>query len=1049
MTRSTRKILRRGLLKTPGRFIAIFCMVALGAGFFTGLQSAGPSMARTAEAYFEQTNAMDFKLICDMGITQEDIEALRALPQIAEISPSYTLYVKASTLEQTPVVAIHGLPSEGTSGLSTPVLEEGRMPSKPGECLVDANSSVQLGEVIEVSKDNRESTLELLKTQRFEVVGRAWSPAYLAVSRGNTNVGGGRVDYYLYVLPSAFKGEYYTELNLRLRDSVSEPAFSEGYDDLIEANIAALESFGLERGSLRYEQIWQEASAQLADAETEYEETKVQADYDLAVALQEIESGRMSLEEGEASYSFYAGELAAAQSRVEAGRSALAQAGRTLDDNRAKLASSAALLDGARRELVLAQDTVNQLLLQLDAAIDPVEATEIQAQIDALNMQVDALAAQIKAGESELAFAQTALEGAEREYQANATFLATSESSVAANAGTLAQMRGELDYRTAELALGQELYAEESEEALTALEQARKELDENAEALDILETPVWYVQSRQDFPGYAGLASDIKRVGALANILPLLLFLISTLVSLTTMTRLVEEQRMQIGILKALGYQRRSIFFAYQWYAWTISLFGGIAGVLLGLALVPDAIWQIYDVFYHLGDFELAIVALPCVGGLVISALAVSLATYAACKKALGSTASELMRFQPPRLGKRVLLERIKPLWSVLPLGYKVTFRNLFRYKARFFMTIVGVAGCTALLLTGFGIRDSADSIVNLQYGEVAQYEATIVLKKGSDAQTNTALNRTLAQYDIAYAHMAAVDVSAGAFTNDGITTYLFVPQIPSKLNDLINFRDRVTHEPLTFPVTFAQGPSALITERLAKVLNVRAGDIITVGQPRGQLADIRVAGVVENYVYNYIYLSSDAYKMLFREAPVYATLVLKTNLSDTDFAALMTQVATDENVATILPVSQLRGIMDQVIANMTTIVWLLIVASAILALIVLYSLSSINITERIRELATLKVLGFFRAEVSTYISRETTILTLFGLVLGLIAGIFIHQFVIASVEVNEVMFARTILPQSFVFAALTTLLCSALIAFIMRSRIRKIDPVTTLKSNG
>jgi putative ABC transport system permease protein len=1005
-------------------------------------------MARTAEAYLAETNMLDFKLICDMGVTSEDVEALRALPEVREVSPSYSVYVKASVSEETVVVAIHSFPKDEDSGLSLPVLEEGRMPTLASECLVDAATPIPIGSIVTVSEDNRERSLGLLGQKSFVVVGRAYSPSYISTDRGNTNVGSGRVGYFLFVPEAAFESEYYTELNLSLNDTLSTTAFSKEYDDTISALSGYLEDFTSERGTIRYEQIWNEASAAIAEGESDYEENKTKADYDLAVALQEISSGRMSLEDGEAAYSRYSRQLAEAQTALETGEAQLASAGQTLDDLREQVAANSAQLDAARGELDAMKGDLALLTAQLAVTTDPVAAAEIQTQIDTLTSAIAFTEQEIRSGESTLAGAQVSLDQADSDYRVNSDRIGTSRLKVEADSASVVRMRGELDYRIAELSLGQKSYDEKSDEARKALNEARKELDDSKSELDKLEIPVWYVQSRQDLPGYAGFVSDINRIGALADVLPLLLFLIAALVSLTTMTRLVEEHRTQIGTLKALGYHRRSISAIYQWYAWTISLLGGLVGVAVGLFFVPEAIWQIYGILYHMGDFELAIVVVPCAIGVLASAFAVSVATFFASRAALRSSASELMRPQPPRMGRRVLLEHIRPIWSARPLGYKLTFRNLFRYKARFFMTIVGVAGCTALLLTGFGIRDSADSMVGLQYGEVAHYQATLVLKEGSDSHEDTVLNKTIADYETAYAQMAAMDVSAGERTNKGIITYLFVPENPEELEGLISFRDRISHEPLEFPAQPGAAPSALITERLAKVLDVSAGDTIKIGRPRGQVADVRVAGVVENYVYNYIYLSPSSYEILFREAPVYSSLVLRTDATGGAFDALMTEVATDDNVATILPVSQLRTIMDQVIASMTAVVWLLIAAASLLALIVLYSLSSINITERARELATLKVLGFLRREVSSYISRETTMLTLLGLILGLIGGIFLHQFVMASIEVNEIMFARTILPQSFLFAALITLVCSAAVAFIMRFRIKRIEPVSTLKSN-
>jgi putative ABC transport system permease protein len=513
------------------------------------------------------------------------------------------------------------------------------------------------------------------------------------------------------------------------------------------------------------------------------------------------------------------------------------------------------------------------------------------------------------------------------------------------------------------------------------------------------------------------------------------------------MTRMVEAQRTQIGTLKALGYTQGNIKYMYQFYTWLVGMLGGAIGVVAGLFVFPGIVYGAYRTMYPLGAFTLKIESLSCLIGLFCGVVAISVATSVACRHTVKDKVDVLLRPKAPRPGKRVLLERIPFLWRRLPFGVKVTLRNLFRYKNRFFMTVLGVTGCAALLLTGFGLRDSISGLIDAQFEDITHYETTIMLKEGSGAAAKTALNTKLSGDDAAYVHVADSDASAGDRTNTGFITYLYVPEDPEGLNRFLTFRERVGHAPIAFPPDQQSSPSAVISERLATVLDLRIGDTMRFTPTGMEQTEVRVSGVTENYIYNYIYITPADYQALFGESPTYSSVIVDSDLPQEDFDALVADLLGLDDVASAVNVSQAREISKIMVDNLSAIVWTIIFVACLLALIVLYNLVNINITERERELATLKVLGFSRYEVDAYISRETTILTVLGAAVGLAVGIFLHRYVMVSIEVNEVMFSRTILPQSYLYAAAFTLGCGFLIRLAMRPRLNKIDPVSSLKS--
>jgi putative ABC transport system permease protein len=448
-----------------------------------------------------------------------------------------------------------------------------------------------------------------------------------------------------------------------------------------------------------------------------------------------------------------------------------------------------------------------------------------------------------------------------------------------------------------------------------------------------------------------------------------------------------------------------------------------------------------------MGELKLTLALVPCLIGVFGGAAALSIATAFACRTTLNTDAAELMRPRPPRSGRRILLERATFLWRRLSFSQKVAIRNLFRYKLRSLVTIIGVTGCTALLVGSLGLRDSVNGVADLHYNSISHARATVLFNNPTNTPEDRAVHEMMENYDYAYVLGEFVTVSFGGRTNGDVTTYLCVPEDPYAFNDFITFRERVGHEPITFPPDGTSGAAVVVTEQLANTLGAGVGDRIEFGPPNGSKVQARIAGVTENYVYNYIYLTPAVYETLFGAPAKYASAYLASDLPQEQFDELLTELIATDDVATALRASQLQAIVDQVVANMNFVISLMLVAAFILAVAVLYNLISLTITERERELATLGVVGYHRREVAAFISRETTALTIVGVFLGIFVGIWLHGFVMGSLEVNELMFSRIITPLSFTIGILFPLLCNLLVNLCSRPRLNRLDPVEILKS--
>lgn len=709
--------------------------------------------------------------------------------------------------------------------------------------------------------------------------------------------------------------------------------------------------------------------------------------------------------------------------------------------------------------LVLASDEVQAANAQLNSAAAQLNAAG--QELNTARAELDDAWAQLEEARIELEDALAQLEDGEREYTAGQAELADGWQEYNDGLADLADARATLKRETAdarqelddalvkledgeaEYADGLQEYEEGKAEAETEIADAEKKLADAQAELDEIDDCKWYVLSRYTNNGFVSYSQDAERVGNLAKVFPVIFFLVAALACLTTMTRMVEEQRTQIGALKAMGFSRLAISKKYIGYAFFASLLGGVLGLAAGCTTIPLVIANAFNIMYNIPPLEFKGQTLLCVAAVMAAVLCTTGAAVWACQSTLTDTPANLMRPKAPKAGRRVFLERIGPIWRRLSFTWKVTVRNLFRYQRRFWMTVIGIGGCTALIVTGFGLHDSIFDILDKQFDEISRYDATVGLEENISAEKLTRVEDYLKEDPgverYLHCHQSSAEVSGDGAAH---SAYLFVVDDGETFRQFIDLRHRQDDQAVELS---AEG--VVITEKLSELLDVTVGDTITIdGDKR---VDAVVTDIVENYVYHYVYLDSALYGQLFGEPADNNVLLLSfadgTQAEDSDRTSetLMKM----DGVASYSYIATIRDSFTDSMSAINYAVIIIILAAAALAFVVLYNLTNINITERTRELATLKVLGFYDRETSAYIYRENIFLTLFGILLGLVMGRFLHGWMVLTVEVDIVMFGRTAPPYAYLLAACLTAVFSVIVNIAAHFRLKKVDMVESLKT--
>ena len=668
------------------------------------------------------------------------------------------------------------------------------------------------------------------------------------------------------------------------------------------------------------------------------------------------------------------------------------------------------------------------------------QITDGKSQIAAARSQLDSTKSQITDGKAQIQSAWALLNEKEATLNASKAQLASGEQELADGRSEYEQAAKEAEDQITD---GQAKITD-GEKQLTDAKQ--KIADAKAEIKKI-ENPKWYVQTREDaLTEYQGYGDNADRMRSIGKVFPVLFFLVAALISLTTMTRMVEEQRVQIGTMKALGYGKAAIAGKYIGYALIATLGGSIFGVLIGEKILPLVIIYGYMILYkHLPAILLPYHMSYAIQASVIAVACILIATIASCYKELAAEPAELMRPAAPKQGKRILLERIGIIWKHLNFTWKSTVRNLIRYKKRFFMTIFGIGGCMALMVVGFGLKDCIYEIVSLQYEKVQFYDAATYMNDDISEENRQQIQEYLDQNadvkETIEVHMQKTDVKSASGKK---TLYLMVPSDDEKIEDFLSFHSRTNKN----EVYSLKKDEVILTEKMASLLNVKVGDQLTIeDEDRGDQT-VTIGAICENYMSHYLYLSPEKYEELYGKPVEYNTIIYSVkDGKDDQIEKTGTKLLAMDGVLNVSYTSSIEGRLDDMLRSLNLVIVVLIVSAGMLAFVVLYNLNNINITERQRELATLKVLGFYDGEVASYVYRENILLTIIGSVVGMVLGNFLHRYTILTVEVEEAMFGRQIHWQSYLYSFLFTAAFSLFVNWVMFYKLKKIDMVESLKS--
>ena len=1045
--------------------MSIFGIMALGIGVFAGVTTANPSMIETAQKYVEEHRLFDFRLISTWGFTKEDIAGINELELVNVARGNFSvdfIYINEEGDEQ--VLRTHSICDE----INLLTLVVGRLPMNAGEIVLDYDHfpRSKIGEEIrvfcygEITRNGDELECEVDESEdalihdTFVVTGLVRSPLYMNLERGITTIGGGRVRGFGYVLPEAFAGELYSQAYVYLENDYS--AFTEKYNDEIERIEGEFEEavFSIieERVSgeinelrIEVERAKEELEDKIIQVEEELYEALAQVEEgeeELANAKEDLETAREEVEERAEELEQAIRDLETARTNYQTGRDGYIESRRLYDEALREFNTNYSNYVESRRQFEEQRDAYRA---QVAAGMPPDPVIEQQleyyegrfneaatafaagrAELDATGVSLDQLWESLREAYAGFEEAQEMIEEGEAELEEALALLESGERELIEQEEQLAEARLEIEE-------GMENLQEEIEEASAQLIEAQ-------EILEDLDGVQLFILNRQTNLGYAYFEGDIGMIESIARIFPVFFLLLAALVCSTTMTRMIDEEHTQIGTYRAMGYGKGAILGKYIIYSGTAAILGGVVGFFIGIWLFPRTIWMAYSMLYPFAERIILVfdywLLLIC---LVVAVVCSAGMTLLACRIELRKVPAELIRPKMPPKGKRVWLERIPFLWRNMRFLHKVTARNIFRFKKRMLMMIMGIAGCMALVLAGLGLRDSINGVMEIQYTHIFHYEISV---SHSRRVSETKLNELMELYgedieklSVIMQRMVTIPIEEGSKNVN------LLVEGEDNLDGLISFQMDGVY--LTPP---NRGEIA-IGNRLASVGNLSVGDeiILQIGDTRS--APVRVSGIFENYIMYYTWMSAETFEDIFEDY-YYEGNTLKIALEDhADDYLIASWLSAQSGVTRVAVVSILKAQVGNMLDSLDYVVVLIIVSAAALAFIVLFNLGNINITERVREIATLKVLGFFPRETASYVFRENFILTLIGMVLGIPLGIWFHGFMMSNIHIDMLSFRTIIHPLSYIVAVGIVFVFSMVVDIILRSKLEGIKMAESLKA--
>ena len=1060
-----------------GRFLSILCIVAIGVAFFAGIKASAPDMKNSADMYFDKYNVQDIQIYSTLGLTKKDVKAIQKLKGVKAVQPNFSMDT-LSQIDSTQMV-IKVISYEIDQKMNKIRVVEGRMPERENECLIEASSATNklygtfhIGDTIKLQSGTDEALSNSLKNTKYKIVGTCYNPNYLSYEKGSSNIGSGTVNSFIYIQNSNVLKDYYTEVDVCVKGAKELDCYSDAYFDVVDPVLKRIKKIANKQIDVRIQSYQskldekkQEANDELNDAENKLNDAQDKIDSGLA----EIQSNEIKLQNSKNQIDqgwneYYANlqlldniptlqnaiaqieesekklpELLSQKEQVENGLQQINAEG-DLNTKRTLIQNAIDFIDIALKKLENYPDSSDaetiriklnekkELLQGQLSLID--QAIAKKAELEAILPQIQSGIEQIQAGVAKKAELQSQLNqllNAKNELNNAYVSLINGQAQYEDGVSKIEDAKNELNKSIEQLTLSKAEFNIQKHDALRELSDAQLEIDKMEGK--------WIVLDRNSHYSYRDYGACADRMDGIAKVFPVFFFLVAALVCMTTMTRMVDEQRNEMGTLKALGYSKLQIASKYIIYALIASILGSILGCSLGMYLFPTVIFNAWNTLYNIDQIKflfqpgLILLASGSVTGITL------LATLYSIYSELIEMPSQLMRPKAAKAGKKIFLERISFIWKRLSFLQKVTARNIFRYKKRFFMTIIGIAGCSALLVAGFGINDSISDIVNQQYNVIYHYDATVSAKTSEITSQIKSLKGVKDVYE--EDHLAVTT----KIENKDISTTVHIISNDKKFKDFCTLFNGNKEFDL-------DDSSVLISQKMATKLNKKAGDTIKIKDANNKVIKAKIKGVFTNYVGHHIYASESLYKSWNTNAKTTHIYLIKSKKTTKKFERnLGNKIMNIDGVQSVTFYSSLQKNFKDMIKSISYIVVVLVISAACLAFVVLYNLSNVNISERKREIATIKVLGFTRKEVDAYINRETILLTILGSLIGLGIGIGLHHLIMNLAEMDDIMFGRTINSISYVISFVMTIGFNAIINLCMHKKLNNIQMVESLKA--
>lgn len=1005
----------KSIFASKARFLSIFSIVFLGAAFFAGLRNTPGTMTKTMDAYLDKHNYSDLTYIASLGFSQDDIAAIKDIEGIDKIEYGYQFDALKKTHDQLEGVKVYTSQTFDTKMINHPDLIEGRFPKQSDECVIDnelAKSGTKIGQKIDISNKQGEKS--------FTVVGIINDVRYIAkTDRGTSSLGDGTNSGFIEILntDNAFlampdelydlrdEGVLYNQISITVKGAKKENVFTQAYDDFIETLNTKVKSTLSLRMSNLYEKLTRDAQKKLDDAKKEYDkgyktytESKNTFDSKILEAKIQLINAKITLADKEMEY-------------IKAQSMASSQAQDMLDTMKKTSDELKKNLEDLKKQLEGYQE-------------NPPEKIPHEV-IDEVNKTIK----EIQDVQTSLKTATSSIDGM---FQLN-------EASIQIQKAKLQIQQNENKLALEELKTNQQLT-----QAKDKLDKAHSQISEAQDKVNEIPKGKLYTLTNHQNAGLVNYESNKDSISSIADIFPLMFFLVSALVSLTTMTRMVEEQRSQSGTLRALGYSKWDVIKQYIVYVIFATFFACALGIVLGTQFFPRIIYYLYNLMLFQVDAKTLIYSSQAVAfqTFFISVFVTMAATLFVCMSELNLMPAVLMRPKAPKLGKRIVLERITFIWKRLSFNQKVTMRNIFRYKKRFFMSIIGIAGCTALIITGFGVKHSVSAVVDKQYHDVLKYDALVRLDDSISTSEAKKYQKNLLQRDavnnVEYVLNQSIDILKN---KEDLYGTLVVYQSMENISNFVNFKDYKTGKKLVL-----DDDGVILSAKTAELLDVEVNDTMDI-ELSGTKYNVKISGIMENYFMNYVYMSQNLYESVTAQDLKVNNAFLTMKKMDQSYKTSLEKYMKEKNYGNLSYINNIGEEFDNQVQSVDLVIIILIVCAGALNFIVLYNLTNINIQERKSEIATIKVLGFRRKEVYDYIFRENVILSIIGSLLGTVFGYLLHRFIIRTVELDVTMFVRSLNFTSYIFAIIITLGFTLFIDFVMRRVLNRVNMVESLKS--